>query len=87
MATVIHLVDSDLARGAQRGAQMLVDSLRHCSTDDHVIASIFDAPRASLEPHIELRAPNGPARSRGLSASAIWRMRRSSDLRRADLVV
>ena len=85
MQTIVHLVDGDLARGAQRSAQMLVDTLD--GPDRHVLATIFDSRRAVLRPDIELEVRSGRSRTSGWAPAAVRAIRNEPTIRRADLVV
>ncbi len=86
MPRVVHVIDADLARGAQRAGRMLVDGLdgRHGLT--HRLITIFDGPQVVLDPHERLAAARFGRKS-GLAPAAVHACRTSSAIATADLLV
>jgi len=86
---VLHVVDADLSRGAQRGAQMLRDALDDPSGigGTHRLATIFTSEPAVLQPDVELDVTDGAARSLGWAPGAVSALRRDPDARSADVLI
>lgn len=85
MRHVLHVVDADLARGAQRGAQMLRDALD--GSTGHRLITIFEAEPAVLTPDAALDITDGIGRTLGLSPGAVAGLRRDAHARAADVVI
>jgi len=82
--TVVHVLPSDLHRGAQVYAQALLDTL---DDDGQVLATIFDGPRRVLRPGVELRCRDGAMRRLGMDPRAVLRLRRLLHAEQPDVVV
>ena len=77
--TVVHLLPYDLARGAQRYARALVDTLQSGPEPEasHVVMTLFAAESAVLRADVSLGVPRGPMRRLGLDPRAMLRLRRA----------
>lgn len=86
---VLHVVDADLSRGAQRGAQMLRDALDDPSgiAGAHRLATIFTSEPAVLHPDVELDVTDGTARALGWAPGAVSALKRNPDAQSADVLV
>lgn len=77
MRQVLHILPYDLARGAQRYAQALVDELAQRGGGlSHSLVTLFSAESAVLRPDISLDVPRGLLRRLGLDPRVIIRLRR-----------
>ena len=74
--TFIHVLPFDLARGAQRYARALVDSL-DSSLVHHRILTLFASEPVLLEPDYELGVPLGALRNLGVDPRAVIRLRKT----------
>ena len=83
---ILHVLPTDLSRGAQAYARALVDALDPLRSK-HQILTIFEAPPAGLEPDITLGVGNGFLRRSGLDPIAIWKLRRQLHSSRPAVVV
>ena len=68
--TVLHVLPSDLDRGAQVYAGRLRDALAGDPTQRHLVVSLFDAPEAALRADVRLGVPSGLLRRAGLDPRA-----------------
>lgn len=84
---VVHIVPFDLARGAQRYAQALVDVLQGRDGLTHRLITIFRAESAALRPDVALDVPRGMLRRIGFDPRAMSRLRREIESRRPMAVV
>ena len=85
--TVLHVLPSDLDRGAQVYAGQLRDALADDPDQRHLVVSLFEAPDAALRADIKLRVPSGLLRRAGLDPRAVLRLRRTIRAEHADVVV
>ena len=85
--TVLHVLPSDLDRGAQVYAGRLRDALAGDPTQRHLVVSLFDAPEAALRADVRLGVPSGLLRRAGLDPRAALSLRRAIRRERADVVV
>lgn len=74
MSLILHVLPYDLARGAQRYARSLVDSLDG-DADSHQILTLFRADPVLLRPDVELDVPQGLPRRVGLDPRVVLRLR------------
>ncbi len=86
MVEVVHVIDADLARGAQRAGQLLVNALGDADTAAHRLCTIFESPQVALDPDITLAA-SSRGRRHGLAPDAVLRTRRAAEISGADLVI
>ncbi len=75
MPLILHVLPHDLARGAQRYARSLVDSLDG-DEDTHQIVTLFRSDPVLLRPDVELDVPQGAMRRLGLDPRVVTRLRR-----------
>ena len=73
--SVLHLLNLDLARGAQVYARTLRSHLDR-PDESHRILTLFDSPPAALYPDESLGVPPGRWRQAGLDPRAVLRLRR-----------
>ncbi len=76
MPLILHVLPYDLARGAQRYARSLVDSLEG-DEDTHQIVTLFRSDSVLLRPDVELDVPQGLMRRAGLDPRVVTRLRRA----------
>jgi glycosyltransferase involved in cell wall biosynthesis len=86
VSLILHVLPYDLARGAQRYARALVDSLAG-DGDTHEILTLFRAEPVHLRPDVELDVPQGVMRRAGLDPRVVLRLRRELRDRRPSVVV
>jgi glycosyltransferase involved in cell wall biosynthesis len=75
VSLILHVLPYDLARGAQRYARALVDSLAG-DEDTHQVLTLFRADPVHLRPDIELDVPQGVMRRAGLDPRVVLKLRR-----------
>ena len=85
--TVVHVLPSDVDRGAQVYAGQLRDALRDDPDQLHLVVSLFDNSDTSRPADVRLRVPSGRLRRMGLDPRAVRALRRTVRRTRADLVV
>ena len=73
---VLHVLPTDLARGAQTYARLLVDTLTD-QNEDHQALTLFAGSRGALRADIELGVPDGRLRTMGFDPRAAWRLWRT----------
>lgn len=73
---IAHVVPFDLARGAQRYAQTLVDELQGREDLDHRLITLFRSEPAVLRPDVALDVPRGLMRRLGFDPRVVSRLRR-----------
>ncbi len=84
---VLHVVPTDLARGAQVYARALVDSANRVAGDEHEIAVLFAGQRVAVFAEHELGVTSGRLHTAGLDPRAVWRLWRLVRRTRPDVVV
>ncbi|GAA2168115.1 hypothetical protein GCM10009826_46720 [Humibacillus xanthopallidus] len=85
--TVLHVLPSDLDRGAQVYAGRLRDALKGDPSQRHLAASLFEAPEAALRADVRLHVRSGPMRRAGLDPQAVTRLRRAVRKNRVNVIV
>ncbi len=85
--TVVHVLPSDVDRGAQVYAGQLRDALRDDADQRHVVVSLFDGSDSSGRADVRLGVPSARSRRAGLDPRAVWALRRTLRQSGADLVV
>jgi glycosyltransferase involved in cell wall biosynthesis len=85
--TVVHVLPSDLDRGAQVYAGRLRDALAGDPEQRHLVVSLFAAPDGVLRADLRLGVPPGRARRAGLDPRAVARLRKALRDVGADVVV
>jgi glycosyltransferase involved in cell wall biosynthesis len=83
---ILHVLPYDLARGAQRYARALVDSLGD-DDDTHQVLTLFRSEPVLLKPDVELDVPQGIFRRIGLDPRVVSRLRREVRRLRPEVVV
>lgn len=83
---VVHVLPFDQARGAQRYARSLADSLS-TQGDAHSIVTLFVGGSGVLDADIRLDVPQTRMRGAGLDPRAVWRLRRGMADADPDVVV
>ena len=86
MPLILHVLPYDLARGAQRYARALVDSLGD-DDDTHQVLTLFRAEPVLLKPDVELDVPQGIFRRIGLDPRVVRRLRREIHRLQPEVVV
>ena len=86
MPLILHVLPYDLARGAQRYARALVDSLDD-DDDTHQVLTLFRSEPVLLKPNVELDVPQGTFRRIGLDPRVVSRLRREVRRLRPEIVV
>ena len=86
MPLILHVLPYDLARGAQRYARALVDSLAE-DDDTHQVLTLFRSEPVLLKPDVELDVPQGTFRRIGLDPRVVSRLRREIRRLRPEVVV
>ena len=86
MPLILHVLPYDLARGAQRYARALVDSLGD-DDDTHQVLTLFRSEPVLLKPDVELDVPQGIFRRIGLDPRVVSRLRREVRRLRPEVVV
>lgn len=84
---VLHVVPTDLARGAQVYARALVDSANRVAGDEHEIAVLFAGRPVAVFAEHELGVPSGRLHAAGLDPRAVWRLWRLVRRTRPDVIV
>jgi glycosyltransferase involved in cell wall biosynthesis len=84
---VLHVLPSDLDRGAQVYAGRLRDALTGDPQQRHLAVSLFKSPDAALRADERLRVPSGLLRRLGFDPRAVCRLRRLARRHRVDLLV
>lgn len=84
---VLHVVPSDVLRGAQVYARALRDALDDPATSAHVVVSLFEGETAAPPSDITLGVPSGPLRRLGLDPRAALGLRREMRDLGVDVVV
>ncbi|MFW5469848.1 glycosyltransferase family 4 protein [Knoellia sp. CPCC 206435] len=85
--TVLHVLPEDSHRGAQTYAGRLRDCLAGHRAQNHLVASLFEAPTAALRADIVLGVRSGRSRQRGLDLSAARTLSRALRRHQVDIVV
>lgn len=85
--TVLHVLPTDLARGAQVYAAQLRDALADDLGQRHLVVALFEAPPGGLRPDVQLRVSSGMLRRLGFDPRSAWALRRAIRAERASLVV
>jgi glycosyltransferase involved in cell wall biosynthesis len=83
---ILHVLPYDLARGAQRYARALVDSLGD-DDDTHQVLTLFRSEPVLLNPDVVLDVPQGAFRRIGLDPRVVSRLRREIRRLRPEVVV
>jgi glycosyltransferase involved in cell wall biosynthesis len=83
---ILHVLPYDLARGAQRYARSLVDSLE-ADEDTHLIVTLFRSDPVLVRPDVELDVRQGLLRRFGLDPRVVIRLRREIRRIRPEVVV
>ena len=86
MPLILHVLPYDLARGAQRYARALVDSLED-DEDTHQLLTLFRSEPVLLNADVELDVPQGIFRRIGLDPRVVSRLRRQIRRLRPEVVV
>ena len=86
MPLILHILPYDLARGAQRYARALVDSLGD-DDDTHQVLTLFRSEPVLLNPDVKLDVPQGTFRRIGLDPRVVSRLRREIRRLRPEIVV
>lgn len=84
---VLHVLPSDLARGAQVYARALCDELDATAGDRHEIVTLFAGPSGAARPDFRLGVPPGPLQRAWRDPRAVWRLRRLVRQLQPDIVV
>lgn len=84
--TIVHVVPSDLNRGAQKHVSELRTALGG-AVEHHVAVALFRAPAGRLGPALLLDVPSGRMRRLGFDVRALWRLRRALTRLRPAVVV
>ena len=85
--TVLHVLPSDMDRGAQVYAAQLRDALADDADQRHVVIALFDATSGALRPDVSLGVKSGLLRRAGLDPVAAWALRGAIRMERADVLV
>jgi glycosyltransferase involved in cell wall biosynthesis len=84
---VLHVLPTDLARGAQVYVRALADHANHVAGQRHEVVVLFAGERVAAHADHELAVPPGRLGSAGLDPRAVRRLRRLVRDRRPDAVV
>lgn len=84
---ILHLLPEDRDRGAQVFAGRLRDHLNSTSTQEHLIATLFESPEAAMKAEIRLGVKSSLLRRAGLSPRAAMALRRTIKNLNPDVVV
>jgi glycosyltransferase involved in cell wall biosynthesis len=85
--TVLHVLPTDINRGAQVYAGQLREAFADDPEQHHLVVSLFEEPDSTHAADIRLRTPSAPLRRAGLDPRAVRLLKRAIDNLHADVVV